>query len=98
MEIEKKAMSEEEAEAVSGGASSEGKIVDSQIAKVTCPFCGAPMVYKGIRTYYDPQRGRVNEYMPYHCKGCGKAWTGTYVVGTYPQTEWKGVAEVPNEY
>ena len=99
MEIENKALSEEEIEAVSGGASGEGTIVDSQRRNVTCPFCGAPKVFKGIRTYYDPQRGRVNEYMPYHCTECGKAWKGTYVAGnTGFQTEWQGVAEVANEY
>ena len=51
MEIEKKELSEEEIEAVSGGASKEGTIVDSQVGRITCPFCGAPKVYKGIRTF-----------------------------------------------
>ena len=99
MEIEKKELSEEEIEAVSGGASKEGTIVNSQVGRITCPFCGAPKVYKGIRTYYDSVRGRVNEYMPYHCIECSKAWKGTYVSGGSGfQTEWRGVTEVPNEY
>ena len=76
-----------------------GTIVDSQLRNVTCPFCGNLKVYKGIRTYYDPVHGRVNEYMPYHCIECGKAWRGTYVSGnTGFQTEWEGVTQVPNEY
>ena len=99
MEIEKKVLNEEEMEAVNGGASGPGTIVDSQIGKITCPFCAYPKVYKGIRTYYDPVKGRQNEYMPYHCTACGKAWTGTYVTGNAGfQTEWRNVQEVPNEY
>lgn len=99
MELEKKLLREEEIEKVSGGAPAQGTVVDSKIEKITCPFCSHPKVYKGIRTYYDPTSGRVNEYLPYHCIECGKAWKGTYVTGnTNFRTEWRGVTEVANEY
>ena len=98
MEIEKKVLSEEEIETVSGGAAEQGTVTENLIENVPCAFCGSMTVYNGTRTYFDPLRGKIIEHVPFHCTTCGKAWSGKYVLGNGNQIEWIGVLEILDKF